>query len=141
MPTSVDLDILTSNPSQLPIMNLMSDLKPTVSKEESLDLLDIRMGKVLSAELAVDAPKPSYIIRADFGKYGIRTSVGRLTTHAPDELVGRYIFGVLNFEPRFVGGVASEFLTLGVQVTKADSGEATIVTPLSENVKVGSKLF
>ena len=47
---------------------------------------------------------------------------------------------MLNFEPREIGGIVSEFLTLGVHVPGADSGEATIVTPLIE-VKLGSKLF
>jgi tRNA-binding protein len=39
-----------------------------------------------------------------------------------------------------VGTTVSEFLCLGVQYPKADSGEATIVTPLA-NAKIGSKLF
>ena len=84
--------------------------------------------------------KPSYKITADFGRYGVRTSVGRFTRHAPEELIGRQIFGVLNFEPRDIGGTVSEFLTLGVQYPKADSGEATLITPMVE-AKLGSKLF
>lgn len=39
-----------------------------------------------------------------------------------------------------IGSVISEFLCLGVQYPKADSGEATIITPLVE-VKIGGKLF
>ena len=38
------------------------------------------------------------------------------------------------------GGIVSEFLCLGVQVSGAESGEATIVTPLNM-AKLGSKLF
>jgi len=116
-------------------------VKPTVSMAETFDLLDIRLGRVLSVEPATEAVKKSYVLRADFGKYGIRTSVARLTTHPAEELVGKLIFGVLNFESRVVGGISSQFLTLGVQVAKEDSGEATIVTPLNQNVKIGSKLF
>lgn len=119
---------------------MSSELKPTVSIEV-LESLDIRLGKILSVELAVDAPKPSYVLRADFGRFGIRSSVARLTSHAPEELIGQSIFGVLNFEPRIVGGIESQFLTLGVQVPKLDSGEATIVTPLNPAAKIGSKLF
>ena len=48
--------------------------------------------------------------------------------------------GVLNFEPRMIGDVSSDFLLLGVQFPKADSGEATFVTPAIE-AKIGSKLF
>jgi tRNA-binding protein len=107
---------------------------------ESFDLLDIRVGKILTVERAENAQKPSYKLTADFGRFGIKTSVARLTQQSVDELLGRQILGVLNFEPREVGGIVSEFLCLGVQIPKADSGEATIVTPLKD-VKLGSKLF
>src|SRR5215211_6093516 len=116
------------------------ETKPTVSKESTFDLLEIRIGRILDVRPAENSPKPSYVIRADFGKFGIRTSVGRFTKHSLEELIGRQVLGVLNFEPREIGGVVSEFLCLGVQYPKADSGEATIVTPLAE-AKIGSKLF
>jgi tRNA-binding protein len=119
---------------------MATDLKPVVSIAESFDLLDIRVGKVLTVDRAENAQKPSYQVTADFGRFGVKTSVARLTQQAVEELIGRQILGVLNFEPREVGGIVSEFLCLGVQIPKADSGEATIVTPLKE-VKLGSKLF
>jgi tRNA-binding protein len=119
---------------------MVSELKPVVSMAESFDLLDIRVGKVLTVEIAQNARKPSYKLTADFGRFGVKTSVARLTQHSAEELIGRQILGVLNFEPREVGGIISEFLCLGVQIPKADSGEATLVTPLKE-VKLGSKLF
>ena len=46
----------------------------------------------------------------------------------------------MNFPPREIGGAISEVLILGVQYPKADSGEATFVTPAVE-AKLGSKLF
>lgn len=115
-------------------------IKPTVSKEETFDKLDIRLGRVLSVEMATDSPKPAYVIKADFGKYGVKTSVGRFTKHASEELKGKLILGVLNFEARAIGSTVSEFLCLGVQYPKADSGEATIITPLAD-AKIGGKLF
>jgi tRNA-binding protein len=119
---------------------MSAEIKPTVSKEETFDKLDIRLGRIISVEPATGAANPSYILRADFGKFGTKTSVGRFTRHTPDELIGRQILGVLNFEPREIGGVVSEFLCLGIQFPKAESGEATIVTSLIE-AKIGSKLF
>lgn len=116
------------------------ETKPIVSKEEIFDKLDIRLGRVVSVEVAEGTPKPAYVIKADFGKFGVRTSVGRFTKHAPEELVDKLILGVLNFAPRQIGTTVSEFLSLGVQYPKADSGEATIITPLA-NAKIGSKLF
>lgn len=108
--------------------------------EDTFDKLEIRVGRVLSVAPVPEARKPSYVFKADFGKFGIATSVARLTMHSVEELTGKRILGVLNFGPRVVGGIVSEFLCLGVQYAKAESGEATIVTPLVE-VKIGSKLF
>lgn len=119
---------------------MADEIKPVVNKEDTFDKLDIRLGTVLSVTLATDVPKPAYVIKADFGRFGIRTSVGRFTKHTPEELTGKRILGVLNFAPRQIGSVLSEFLCLGVQYPKADSGEATIITALAE-AKIGGKLF
>jgi tRNA-binding protein len=119
---------------------MAKELRPTADKAETFDKLDIRVGRIVSIAPAADAPRPAYVIRADFGKFGVKTSVGRFTMHSSDDLIGKQVLGVLNFEPREIGGVVSEFLCLGVQYPKADSGEATIITPLVE-AKLGSKLF
>lgn len=118
---------------------MSSEIKPDVSMGV-FESLDIRVGRILAVEPAPDAIKPSYILRADFGKYGIRISVARLTQHSPDQLTGRQILGLLNVGRREVGGIVSEFLCLGVQYPGAASGEATIVTPLAD-AKIGGKLF
>lgn len=118
----------------------MTEEKPIVSKEETFDRLNIRIGRILSVESASDSPKVAYIIKADFGKFGIRTSVGRFTQHSAEELKNKLILGVLSFEARLIGSVKSEFLCLGVQYPKADSGEATIITALAD-AKIGGKLF
>jgi len=119
---------------------MSEDEKPTVAKEETFDKLEIRLGRVISAEPEPSAMKRSFKLEIDFGKFGRKTSVARLTQHSADELVGKQVLGVLNFSPRQVGDVISEVLVLGVQYPKAESGEATIVTPLVE-AKIGSKLF
>jgi tRNA-binding protein len=118
----------------------MADLKPIVNKETTFDLLDIRLGRVISVETAAGAPKKSYRLTVDYGKFGHRVSVGRFTSHEPDELRGKLVMGVLNFEHRQIGDTVSEALILGVQLPGAESGEATIITPLKD-AKIGSKLF
>ena len=119
---------------------MSKEIKPIVSIAETFDKLEIRVGRILSVEIAPDAPKPSYIIKADFGKFGVKTSVGRFTKHSIEELKGKQILGILNFEPRKIGETVSEFFWCGVQYPKADSGEATIITPLTD-AKIGGKLF
>lgn len=116
------------------------EIKPIVSKDDTFDQLEIRLGRVVSVELEPAAPKKSYKLLIDFGKFGQKVSVARLTGHSQDELRGKLVLAVLNFEAKTVGNTVSEVLTLGVQYPKADSGEATIVTPLVE-AKLGSKLF
>lgn len=119
---------------------MATELKPIVSFAESFEKLDIRVGRITAAELEMRTDVPTYRMVIDFGKYGVRVSFGRFTQHPVDEVVGRLVLGVLNFEPRTMGPVVSEVLVLGVQFPKAASGEATFVSP-AVNAKIGSKLF
>jgi tRNA-binding protein len=114
--------------------------KPIVPMADTLDKLDIRVGRVIDVALETRAPKPTYRMEIDFGKFGKRVSYGRFTRHPIEEVKDRLVLGVLNFESRKMGEVLSEVLVLGVQFPKADSGEATFVSPAA-NAKVGSKLF
>lgn len=118
----------------------MSEEKPIVSKEETFDKLEIRLGRVISVEEEPAAPKKSYRLKVDFGKFGIKTSIGRFTQHSPEEIKGKLVLGILNFVPRQLGETISEVLILGVQFPKAESGEATFITPFAE-AKIGGKLF
>lgn len=118
----------------------MSEEKEVVSKEETFDKLEIRLGRVLSVEEEPAAPKKAYKLKIDFGKFGIKSSVGRFTHHQPEEIKGKLVLGILNFPPRQIGDTLSEVLTLGVQYPKAESGEATFITPFAE-AKIGGKLF
>jgi tRNA-binding protein len=118
----------------------MTEEKEIVSKEETFDKLEIRLGRVISVEEEPSAPKKAYKMKIDFGKFGIKTSVGRFTQHAPEEIKGKLVLGILNFPPRQIGDVLSDVLTLGVQYPKAESGEATFITPCAE-AKIGGKLF
>lgn len=119
---------------------MAKEIKPTVDFESTLGAMDIRLGRILKIEPATSAPKPSYRLTIDFGGYGQKVSVGRFTQHNPEDLIGKQVLGVLNFGPRNIGDEVSEVLVIGVQYPKADSGEATFVTPAVE-AKLGSKLF
>lgn len=114
--------------------------KPVISFEETMEKLDIRTGRIIAVELETQTPKLTYKMTIDFGKFGTRTSYGRFTKHPVEEVKDRLVLAVLNFEPKKMGPVISEVLVLGVQYPKADSGEATFVSPAA-NAKIGSKLF
>lgn len=119
---------------------MSKEIKPKVDYETTLGALDIRLGRVISAELCPSAPKQSYLLKIDFGKFGQKSSVGRFTQHQADELVDSQVVAVLNFESRKIGDEISEVLVLGVQYPKADSGEATFLSPARE-AKIGGKVF
>lgn len=119
---------------------MATELKPTVAFADSFEKLDIRVGRITHAELETQTDKPTYKMTIDFGKYGTRVSYGRFTKHPLDEVIGRLVLGVLNFELKAMGPVVSEVLVLGVQYPKAESGEATFVSPVA-NAKIGSRLF
>ena len=118
----------------------MSEEKGIVSKEETFDKLEIRLGRVMRVELEPSAPKKAYKLTVDFGKFGVRTSVGRFTQHPPEEMQDQLVLGILNFSPRKIGDTVSDALILGVQYPKVDSGEATFITPAAQ-AKIGGKLF
>lgn len=115
-------------------------VKPLVSFEESFDKLDIRVGRVVEVALETRTHKPTYKMSIDFGKFGKRVSYGRFTQHPIEEVKDRLVLGVLNFEPKAMDNVVSEVLVVGVQYPKAESGEATFVSPAA-TAKLVSKLF
>jgi len=119
---------------------MSKDTKPIVLYGDSFEKLDIRVGRVISVEPEPQTHKPTYKMTVDFGKFGKRVSYGRFTRHPVEEVKDRLVLGVLNFEPRQMGPVTSEVLILGVQYPKAESGEATFISP-AVNAKIGSKLF
>src|SRR5580700_8607512 len=95
--------------------SMIREEKSIVSKEDTFDALEIRIGRIIGVEEEPSAPKKAYKMKIDFGKFGIKTSIGRFTQHVPEEIKGKLVLGILNFPPRQIGDVFSEVLTLGVQ--------------------------
>jgi len=106
---------------------------------EDFEKVEIRVGTILDAEEFPRARKPLYRLTIDFGpEVGTRRSAAGLPPrYALDELPGRQVLAVLNFEPRNIAGFMSECLTLGVP--DAD-GEPILVVPTKE-VPDGGRLF
>ena len=115
-------------------------IKPTVDLKDTFDKIDIRVGRITDVELETSTRKPTYKMTIDFGKFGIRTSYGRFTMHSLEDVKNRLVLGVLNCGDRQMGHLVSNVLVLGVQFPKAESGEATFVSPVV-SAKIGSKLF
>ncbi len=77
--------------------------------------VDMRIGTIISARDNKKAKKPAYIIEVDFGEeIGIKTTSAQVTDkYTLEELVGRKVVGVVNFPPKQIADVKSEFLIVG----------------------------
>lgn len=86
----------------------------TISWEE-FERVELRVGKIVEVEDLPAARKPAYVITADFGPgIGRKRSSARITDlYTKAELLGRQIVGVVNFPPKQIGRVQSEFLVTG----------------------------
>lgn len=106
---------------------------------EDFQRVDIRVGRVLSAEPLAGARKPAYKLRIDFGpEIGVKQSSAQITAlYSPEELVGTLALAVVNFAPRRIAGFKSEVLTLGVPDAH---GDVILISPRGE-VPLGARMF
>ena len=101
--------------------------------------VDIRVGRIVSAEVFAAARKPAYVLRVDFGpEIGERTSSAQITgRYRPEELVGRLVVGVVNLPEKRIGPLCSGCLITGFP---DDNGKVVLCVP-DKPVQPGARLF
>ena len=101
--------------------------------------VDIRVGRVLSADDFPLARKPAYKLSIDFGpEIGIKRSSAQIVRHyRKEELVGTLVLAVVNFPPKQIGPFMSAVLTLGVA---DEHGDIVLIRPAAD-VPPGSRMF
>jgi tRNA-binding protein len=103
------------------------------------EILDIRVGTIVTVEPFPKARKPAWKLTIDFGaELGTKRSSAQITEHyTQDQLVGRQVLAVVNFPPRQIGPFISEVLTLGVP----DAGGAVVLLQPEKAVPNGVRMF
>lgn len=100
--------------------------------------VELRVGRIIAAEVFKEARKPAYLLRVDFGEeLGIKKSSAQVTElYSPDEMVGRLVVGVVNFPRKQIGPVMSECLITGFHTQE---GAVALCIP-DKDVPLGAKL-
>jgi tRNA-binding protein len=101
--------------------------------------VELRVGKVLSAQPFPEARKPAYVLQVDFGpEIGVRKSSAQVTDlYRPQDLVGKLVVAVVNFPKKQIGPLMSECLVTGFH---NDKGEVALCVP-DRPVPLGTRLL
>lgn len=103
------------------------------------DKVELRAGRIISAEPFDEARKPAYILHVDFGDdIGVKKSSAQLTgLYTPEDLTGKLVVGVVNFPDKQIGPVMSECLITGFS---NEQNDVALCVP-DKQVPPGAKLF
>lgn len=100
-------------------------------------LIDIRVGRIIEVLDLKEARNPSYKLKVDFGKLGIKNSSAQITKlYSKEDLLNRQIVAVVNFPSKKIVGFKSEILILGVM---KEAGEVILLQPDRE-ASIGYKI-
>ena len=82
---------------------------------KDFEKVDIRVGTIVEVEDFPEARNPAFILHVDFGvEIGLKKSSSQITDlYTKDQLQGKQVMAVVNFEPKQVGPIMSECLVLG----------------------------
>ncbi len=105
---------------------------------EDFKKVDMRVGTIIDASINKGARKPAYKLKIDFGEeIGIKNSSAQITDlYEPEDLIGKQVVAVINFEPVKISQVKSEVLVLGV-----DTSLGVALLNIDKNVLNGSRIY
>jgi len=100
--------------------------------------VDIRIGKIITAQDFPEARIPAYKLVIDFGpSIGSKKSSAQITKlYEKTDLIGRKIAAVVNFPKKQIGKFMSEVLVLGF----SDKDGNIVLAGIDKEVPLGSRL-
>lgn len=106
---------------------------------DEFEKVELRVGKVVRAEIFAEARKPAYILHVDFGDdIGIRKSSAQITQlYDCADLIDKLVVAVVNFPSKQIGPIMSECLVTGFH---DENGHVTLCVP-DKPVPLGTKLL
>ena len=115
-----------------------SELAAQISWDDFIKV-ELRVGRIVSAEVFVQARKPAYVLHVDFGDaIGMRKSSAQITAlYQPDDLIGKLVVAVVNFPTKQIGPLRSECLVTGFHDA---NGNVELCVP-DHDVPLGTKLL
>jgi tRNA-binding protein len=101
--------------------------------------VELRVGRIITAEYFPEARKPAYKLEIEFGpEIGKRKSSAQITAlYKPEDLIGKLVVAVINFPAKQIGPFMSECLVTGFHHS---SGQVTLCVP-EHDVPLGTKLL
>ena len=104
---------------------------------EDFERVDMRVGRVLSAEEFPEARRPAWKLTVDFGpEIGEKRSSAQITNYTREELEGTLVVGVVNFPARQIGPFVSEVLVVGAS---DEQGRVILLRP-DTDVPLGARI-
>lgn len=106
---------------------------------QEFEAVELRVGTVVEVEDFPEARSPAYKVTADFGpEIGTRKCSARVTElYGKEDLLGRQILGVVNFPPKQIGPMRSEFLLTGFYTEEGTVVLAVPERPVPNGAKLG----
>ncbi len=99
--------------------------------------VDMRVGTIVDASINRGARKPAYKLKIDLGDMGIKNSSAQITTvYKPEDIIGKQVICVVNFEPIKISEVKSEVLVLGL-----DTDLGVVLLTTERNVTNGKRVY